>query len=117
VSFVVLICGNRTWNDWKPIRELVRSLPDGAIVVEGEARGADTIARICAEQRGLEVRKYPAQWKVYGKAAGPLRNQQMLNAEHPDIVVAFTYNLATSKGTRDMVERARKTGIPTEVRP
>lgn len=50
---------------------------------------------------------YPALWNKYGKSAGPIRNQQML-----DIVYAFTYDLENSRGTRDMVLRARKTKIP-----
>lgn len=118
----VLICGARTWDHWLPIRELINSLPDDTEIIEGGAAGADVIARACALQRGLDVVEYPANWERYRRAghmgkAGPIRNQKMLDREQPERVVAFTYNLATSPGTRDMVERARKAGIPTEVRP
>lgn len=113
----VLICGTRTWDDWKVISEFISSLPNDAIVVHGGARGADDIARILATRRGLEVRAYPAKWAALGKRAGVLRNQEMLDEEHPDVVVAFTHNIATSKGTRDMVRRAREAGIPVEIRP
>jgi predicted Rossmann fold nucleotide-binding protein DprA/Smf involved in DNA uptake len=113
----VLICGNRTWTDWEPIYEYVRALSEDTIVVQGGARGADHIAAALAQDFALEVRTYPANWKKFGKRAGVLRNAEMLEKEHPDLVVAFTRNLATSKGTRDMVERARRAGIPVEVRP
>ncbi len=113
----ILICGSRDFDDWKAVREIVDALPKGSIVVHGGARGADSIAHAIASQRSLEIRKYPAKWEQYGRAAGVIRNQQMLYEETIDRVVAFTYNLATSKGTKDMVERARKAGIPTEVLP
>jgi hypothetical protein len=112
----VIICGSRTWSDWKPIREYIDSLPEGTIVIHGGARGADSMAAACAKQRGLEVWEYPAKWTLFGKRAGILRNQAMLD-ERPVYVVAFTLNLATSRGTRDMVERARAAGVPVEVLP
>ncbi len=113
----VIICGSRTWDDWKLIRERIAALPEGTVVAQGGAHGADDIARICASQRGLDVREFPARWALWGKQAGMLRNQQMLNAVKPVLVIAFTYNLATSKGTRDMITRAREAGVPTEVLP
>lgn len=114
---VVLICGTRTWDDYKPIRKFIDSLPDDTIIVHGAARGADSIAGVCARDADLETRVYPAKWALFGKRTGVLRNQEMLDEEHPDLVVAFTYNIATSKGTRDMVRRAREAGIPVEIRP
>lgn len=113
----VIICGSRTWSDWLPIKQYIASLLEGTIVIHGGAPGADLIAAACAQERGLEVREYPARWTLFGARAGPLRNDEMLTKERPDYVVAFTLNLATSRGTRDMVERARRAGIPTEVLP
>ena len=128
MSFRVLICGSRTWDDWKPIRRYVDSLPDDAVVIEGEARGADSIARACAKQRGLEVAEFPAEWKKHENchcppqakfcsAAGPRRNSQMLVEGHPDKVVAFVHNLATSTGTKDMIKKAEAAGIPVQMFP
>ena len=117
MSFRVIICGSRTWDDWKSIRRYVDSLPDDAVVIEGGARGADSIARACAEQRGLEVLAFPADWKQYGKAAGVIRNTQMIMEGRPNQVVAFVYNLATSTGTRNMIDKARSQGIPVTVLP
>lgn len=112
----VLICGDRNWYDPHPIYQLIRELPDDAVIIEGEARGADRIARIAAEERGLEVERYPADWARYGRAAGPIRNKQMLTEGKPDRVVAFHDNTSESKGTLNMIRQAEEAGIPTEVR-
>jgi hypothetical protein len=85
------------------------------VVIEGEARGADQLCRKEAVLRGIEVLRFPAQWERYGRGAGPIRNQQMLDEGQPDMVVAFHPDLARSKGTADMVKRAEAAGIPCEV--
>jgi hypothetical protein len=111
----VLICGDRNWDDGLPIAWIVRALahgPDESTVIEGEARGADSLAGRSAERQGVPVEKYPADWDAHGKAAGPIRNQQMLDDGRPDIVVAFHDDLDNSRGTGDMVRRATKAGIP-----
>jgi hypothetical protein len=59
-----------------------------------------------AESQGVTVEAYPADWKKHGRAAGPIRNQRMLD-ENPDILVAFP----GGKGTADMVARARKASL------
>ena len=84
-------------------------------VIEGEAPGADTIARWWAVRRGISIDAYPAKWDEYGKAAGPIRNKQMLVEGKPDLVVAFTPDLSTSRGTKNMVEQARLKSIPVLV--
>jgi hypothetical protein len=48
-----------------------------------------------------------ANWRKYGPAAGPIRNQQMLDWG-PDLVVAF----AGGTGTAGMVALARAAGVP-----
>lgn len=113
----VLICGSRNYNDMWAMGHFIYGLPEGTIIVEGGARGADTLAREYAERRGLEVREYPARWAEFGRRAGPLRNAEMLKKEHPDKVVAFTKDFGASRGTQDMVKRARQAGILVEVRP
>ncbi len=113
----VLICGSRDWDDRDPITEYIYSLRKGTIIIHGAARGADTLAGTIARSRGLEVREHPANWEEFGRRAGPIRNATMLAKEKPDLVVAFTLNLAESKGTKDMVQRAIAAGIPVEVKP
>lgn len=84
-------------------------------IIEGDARGADTQAGEIAWLHNFDLKIYPADWNKHGKAAGPIRNQQMLDEGKPDIVLAFHDDIENSKGTKDMVKRATKAGIPVQV--
>lgn len=77
------------------------------VVIHGAARGADTEAAWLARGRGLAVEAFPADWRKHGRAAGPLRNQRMLDEGKPDLVIAFS----GGKGTADMVRRAEAAGV------
>ena len=116
----VLVCGSRTWTDVGLLESTLDNL-NGSIlnyaepgideVIEGCARGADRLAETWATKRGIPIRHTPAQWASRGRAAGPERNQRMLE-QHPDLVVAF--DLGTP-GTGDMVSRAVKAGVRVQV--
>ena len=95
-------------------RIMSQLLSNGDVVIEGEAQGADTMARQIAYGMQLAVHAWPAQWYKYGRAAGPIRNGQML-AESPDLVLAFHDNIGSSKGTKDMIARAKKAGVPVRL--
>lgn len=80
----VLICGDRDWTDDLFIRDMLAGLPSPPeIVIQGEARGADTLGRKAAEALGIPVLSFPANWNRYGRGAGPIRNQQMLDEGKP----------------------------------
>lgn len=112
----VLICGSRTWDDPYPISQVVRALPASSVVITGSAPGADTLAYRSARRQMFHVEEYPANWARDGKAAGPIRNQRMLDLGKPTIVWAFVDKpLSESRGTADMVRRATQAGIPTYV--
>jgi hypothetical protein len=111
----ILICGDRNWTELGPIRELLKTLPNDTIVIHGNAQGADLAAAVMAEAYGLTIEAYPADWGRYGRAAGPIRNQQMLDEGQPEHVHAFHSNIDKSKGTKDMVKRARLAGIPVTI--
>lgn len=64
-----------------------------------------------ARQYGYPLIEIPADWTTYGKAAGPIRNRQMLDL-NPDIVIAFHNDITSSKGTKDTVTEAKRRGIP-----
>lgn len=112
----ILVCGSRDWDDWRGMLWFCRLFLNGDVLIEGGAQGADSLARRAVEAHGYgTVLEYPADWGAHGRAAGPIRNQRMLDEGKPDVVWAFTDDLATSKGTADMVRRARKAGIPVYV--
>lgn len=109
----VVVCGSRDWNRYRTIRKRLVELPKNAIIIEGGCDGADLIAREIALDIGLEVAEFPAAWKKYGKAAGPIRNIKMLNTK-PHLVIAFHDDLNKSKGTKHVIGEARKRGIEVE---
>lgn len=108
----VLICGDRNWHDRDLIHEWLEKLVEMGYdtVIEGEARGADSIARDEGKGMNLTVLPFPADWSRYHQGAGPIRNRLMLD-ECPDLVVAFHDNIARSKGTRNCVLEADGRGI------
>lgn len=115
----ILVTGDR--NGFEPLvieDHLTRIAMNGErnLLIEGGARGVDTQARDIASRIGtFDIATCHAQWDKYGRAAGPIRNQFMLDTYHPDKVLAFHKDLAHSKGTKDMVNRAKIAGIPVEV--
>jgi hypothetical protein len=134
----VLVCGDRNWGEERENggltekayrqrvaihRELLQLRKDiprhnldltsrPLIVVEGRAKGADSIAGNFADvTEGFEDEPYPADWNRYGKSAGPIRNKQMLDEGRPQLVLAFHENIAESRGTLNMIKQANKAGI------
>jgi hypothetical protein len=110
----VLICGDRNWTDRTAIFNRMRKLPVGAIIITGGAKGADSLAYDEAQFLGFTTMRFMANWRMYGKAAGPIRNRKMLD-QNPDLVIAFHSDLEHSKGTKDCVAQARKRGTPVEI--
>lgn len=108
----VLVCGSRKWSDKQRIQDELRKLPIGTVIIEGGARGADELAAKVAKELGFKVKEYSANWERYGRAAGPIRNKQMLDGGKPDIIYAFHTNIMKSKGTLNMLKQGFKKGIP-----
>jgi len=108
----ILVCGSRDFVDTELIEQLVFvDHEDFTCIIEGGARGADTIAQQLAFKYGMACLHVEANWAKYGRAAGPIRNKWMLEFGQPDIVYAFHTNKALSKGTNNMVNQAINTGI------
>lgn len=116
-----LVCGGRDHADpqalFAALGEIARQYgkhPDW--VIAGGAKGADTAAHDWATVFGIPCRVFRADWAKYGKGAGPIRNQQMLDEGKPDLVIAFpTGRLAESKGTKSMVTKAVIARVPVVV--
>jgi len=110
---IVLVTGAWEWTDYAVVEAALKTWKATA-VVEGECSmgGADLHAREAAKKMSLGLFPHPADWKRYGKKAGMLRNQEMLDA-HPDIemVLAFHDDLSVSRGTLDMIRRAMRAGL------
>jgi hypothetical protein len=112
----VLVTGSRDLTDYDLVAGVLddECVAHGPItVIHGGARGADHLAATWAAANRQRQESWPADWERYGRAAGPIRNRQMLFAAKPDVVHAFP--LARSRGTWDCVQAARMLGIPVAV--
>lgn len=105
----LLVCGSRTWSDRAMIRQVISDLSP-SVVIDGGARGADRIANGIVRELGIETLTFRARWDEYGRAAGMIRNRQMIGDGRPDMGAAF-WN-GRSRGTRDMIRRLQGVGIP-----
>ena len=128
----VIVCGDRAW--YCPelaeavVNRLLARYGPGLVVVHGGDTGVDrSFAEACGDL-GVEQEAHPARWewldapgavirrdkrgRPYNANAGPLRNQEMLDAG-ADLVVGFHRAITSSKGTRDMLRRAVEAGVPT----
>lgn len=136
----VLVTGDRNWTDswvlWGVLDDVHDAEPID-VLIEGCATGADQLAGDhgpavlggpggavgWAWVWGVAGDHHPAHWRhgescppdcrrAIGRAAGPIRNGEMLAEGRPDLVVAFHLDIARSRGTRDMVNRALRAGVP-----
>jgi SLOG family YspA-like protein len=110
----VLVCGGRNFTDVDLLNDTLNAIWDSrkiTMILHGGAPGADTLASYWAELAEVPCRRFPAQWQTYGKRAGPIRNQLMLQEGQPDLVVAFHGGI----GTRDMIEQAKRAGVPVQI--
>jgi len=109
--FTILVCGGRDYENrdrvYRTLDELAKQHPEGIRLVHGSAPGADSLAAHWATFNRVPATAVPADWKKYGRAAGPIRNSQMLEMSSPDLCVAF----AGGTGTADMVTKCRKAGV------
>lgn len=117
----VIVCGGRMYGvryerdgseraGWQQEHEVLWHALDNLGITElahGNARGADALAKEWAHRVGVPEKSYPAAWVSHGKAAGPLRNQWMLEDFAPHAVVSFPGGV----GTRDMCRRAKAAGV------
>lgn len=129
-EFRVLVCGGRNYGkrwdgaEWVEDKGQVNRLwkvLDKALeaatlagrtftLVHGGASGADSLAGLWASMRKerVTVRVYEADWKTHGRAAGPIRNKQMLDEGKPNAVIAFP----GGAGTANMIQQGKRVGVP-----
>jgi SLOG family YspA-like protein len=108
---IALICGDRHWNDSRAIDKELKKYPNLKLVIEGGADGADKLGRYAAERKGIQACTFHANWVYYGKPAGPIRNGNQIRFIKPDIVLAFHSRITHSKGTKNMIDIAKKAKI------
>ncbi len=114
----VAVAGCRNYNNYQAAKEFIDfciyriKQEYTLIIVSGGCRGADQLGERYAKENGLRIERYTAKWEVYGKRAGPTRNQQMANIS--DYVICFWDG--KSRGTKSMIDCATKMGKPVKIK-
>lgn len=117
----VIIAGSRNFNNYKLLKKKMdfflknkidKNKPSFNIeIVSGTARGADTLGEKYAKEKGFALKRFPANWDLYGKKAGYIRNKEMRN--YADVCVVFWD--AESKGSKHMINLAKEDNMPIRV--
>lgn len=114
----VIVCGGRDFSDKKLCFEsLDRILTeyDDVEIVSGHARGADLLGEEYAAKKGLACRVFPADWNKWGKAAGPIRNREMLIYAEAEVPVIVAFWDGRSLGTKNMIKQAENAGAEVHI--
>ena len=78
-------------------------------VIFGDCTGVDTDAKELCIEKNINYEVFPANWKLHGKAAGPIRNAEMVDLAN--IVYAFHTDITKSKGTKNTIKLAKEKKI------
>jgi len=106
----VLVCGGRNFRFAALVADALDTIHAKTpitLLIEGGANGADHCASKWAESRCVPRMTFFADWKKFGKAAGPRRNKEMLWKGLPSLVVAFP----GGTGTANMMKQATDAGV------
>lgn len=117
----VLVTASRKWNNEFLIYNTLTSFhwmlagDNNITLVQGGAKGGDQMAAEHARTLGWNVTTFPASWDLYGKRAGVVRNQMMVDfvAAGNDQAVCLAFILDASKGATHCADAAEKAGIET----
>ena len=108
----IVICGCRDYNDYNAFKLYVDACiseitnEDSLTIISGHCSGVDMMGEQYAKEHGLGLEIFAADWKKYGRAAGPIRNKKMVDAA--DYIIAFWDQ--TSRGTKSTITYAKQQG-------
>lgn len=110
---MVIIAGTRTFDDYCKLKSdcdriLLDVYPNGEHIniMSGRATGADALGERYAKEKGYAVIHYFADWNRHGKAAGPIRNSEMVR--NCDYAIVFWDG--QSRGTVDLIKKLEAAG-------
>lgn len=120
----VIIAGSRDFNDYSLLKDSAtkiifsKTIQSSLIkIISGGARGADKLGEQFANEIGLEIVRFPADWNGLGKRAGYVRNAEMAKFAVADgntgILIAFWDGV--SKGTKHMIDLAERYGLKVHI--
>ena len=107
----VIIAGGRDIDDFNLVKEAVKESGfEITEVVSGKAPGADKLGERWAEESGIPVKEFPADWELHGKSAGPIRNVQMAKCTGSEGALILVWN-GQSRGSANMLKNAKAYGL------
>lgn len=110
----VIIAGGRDYGNYSNMKTMLDFFLRNKTtteIVSGGASGADKLGECYAAEKGIPVKRFPAEWDKFKKSAGYIRNEQM--ALYADALIAFWDG--KSKGTKHMIDLATKHGLKVRV--
>lgn len=115
-KYKVIVAGCRDFADYELLKEkcdfyLQNKKPENIVIVSGHASGADALGEKYAQERGFQLETYPANWKVHGRAAGPIRNAKMASVAH----ALISFWDGKSRGTKNMIDTAKNHNLKVAV--
>ena len=99
----IAVIGSRNFNDYELVKTTLSTL-NITLLVSGGAKGADSLGERYATENNIETLIFKPDWEKHGKAAGMIRNTDIIN--NADTVIAFWDG--ESKGTKDSITKAEK---------
>lgn len=111
----VIIAGSRNFSNYGILKtycnRVLSNVKEEIEIVSGTAKGADMLGEQYAIEMGYKLTRFPADWNLFGKAAGAIRNKQM--ADYSDALIAFWDG--RSRGTLDMIYKAKQAKLKLRV--
>lgn len=108
----VSISGSRHYNDYNYFKSIMDYYkPYISHINVGDAKGIDSLTVKYCQNNNIPYNIFVANWDMYGKAAGPNRNADII--KNTELLIAFP--LQDSKGTKDTMNKANNMGIPVHV--
>ena len=122
MKYNIIIAGSRDFTDYKVVKSSLKNFliskqtSDKPTIICGMARGADMLGYRLAKEFKLPLKEFPANWDVYQKRAGYIRNEQMAKyaQEHGNGVLLAFWD-GKSKGTKHMIDLAKKYNLEIHI--
>lgn len=123
-KYRIIVAGGRDFDDYELVMDTLDEYIDqlwvdnGHIeIVSGRAKGADRLGEKFADIRGISIACFEADWRTFGKFAGPMRNVEMAKyaSEEGYTGVLIAFWDGESRGTKNMIEAAEKYGLEVKV--
>ena len=107
----IAIIGSRSFNDYELVKSTLDPVKDRIeFIVSGGARGADKLGEVYAEENNIKTKIYLPNWDEHGKAAGFIRNKQIV--ENADIIIIYWDG--ESKGSKSSINIAKKLNFSSQ---